>query len=245
MLDSTLSPAQMQTRNPALAFGLVLVLLSNTFAWLVQAASIDRDVVYTPWALLLLTASLNWAFRGARLTWADLGITRAWKKSAALGVVVGLVMCVGLAMFFLFPIILTGPVRYRSIEQLSGPGLAWRLGIELPIAVAFTEEVLFRGILQALFRRYVAVSRAIASTSIVFSLWHIVVNFQSMLQNPLALPFIAPEIGFTLGYIGALAAVGIGGVILSLLRERTGHLAASIIVHWLADAVMTVVVYFR
>lgn len=230
----------------AIGFGSVLVLLANAFALFLYVAGISRQWVYLPWGLLLLTTSLIWARRRAGLGWSDLGVSgNNLKQSIRTGALVGLGLSIVLVVFFLFPVVLTGPVRYSSIEELDSIGLVWRLGVDLTIAVALTEEVLFRGILQALFRQALSVRGAVVATSITFALWHLVVNALSLQQNPVTLLGLPSQVALGLGYVGALVAVGAGGGILSTLRERTGNLAGSVLVHWAADAVMTLVIYAR
>jgi membrane protease YdiL (CAAX protease family) len=121
--------------------------------------------------------------------------------------------------------------------------VAQQFGVELTIATALTEEMLFRGVLQALFRRSLGTSSALIATNIVFALWHLAINALTLSQNAVALPFIPSAWAQVLGYLGSLIAVGIGGFILSILRERTNHLAASIVAHWVSVGAITVLVY--
>ncbi len=232
--------------KPVLAFGLALVLLANGLTWSIHATGISRDLVYVPWSLLLLTAALWWSRASAGLTWADIGLAGGpWQRSAALGALGGLAVAVPLVPFLAFPFLLSQPVQYGEIQGLDLPGLFWRLGVELTLATALTEEILFRGILQALFKRSLSANWALISTNAVFALWHLAANALSLQQNPVALPFISPVAAQVLGYLGSLVAVGVGGLILSLLRERTHHLAGSIAMHWVAVAAMTLVVSLR
>ncbi len=144
-----------------------------------------------------------------------------------------------------FPVLLAQPVQYREIQSLDMFGLLWRLGVELTVATALTEEVLFRGILQALFKRSLGLTQALISTNVVFALWHLVINALSIQQNMLVLPLVPSVVAQVIGYLGSLIAVGMGGLILSILRERTHHLAASIIMHWVTVAAMTLLIYLR
>ena len=111
--------------------------------------------------------------------------------------------------------------------------------------IALPEEILFRGILQALYKRSLDTTRAILATNAVFALWHLVPSALSLQQNAVALPWVPAAASQAIGYLGSLVAVGIGGAALSLLREKTGHLAGSIAVHWVAVAAMTVMLYLR
>jgi membrane protease YdiL (CAAX protease family) len=157
----------------------------------------------------------------------------------------GLGLAIPLVIFLAFPFLLAQPVRYREIQDLDVIGLLWRLGVELTIATALTEEILFRGILQALFKRSLNTTQALISTNTVFALWHLVANALSAQQNALVLPLLPTAVAQIIGYLGSLIVVGIGGVVLSVLRERTNHLAGSIAMHWIVVAAMTILIYLR
>lgn len=230
----------------AVALSLALVLLSNGMALFIYATGVDRQLVYVPWALVLLTVVLWWARGSGRLSWAEMGLSGGeWRRSALFGTVSGLGLAVLVVIFLAFPFLLAQPVRYREIQNLDAIGLLWRLGVELTIATALTEEILFRGILQALFKRSLNTTRALISTNVVFAMWHLVINALSVQQNMLALPLIPTVAAQVVGYLGSLIAVGIGGLILSVLRERTNHLAGSIGLHWVTVAAMTLLIYLR
>ncbi len=229
----------------ALAVSLILTLPSNGLGWLISTTGIDRAPAYFVWSVLLLLAALWWAHGPARLTWAEIGLGNRWKPSAAVGLAAGLVLAVPLVAFLFFAPVLGGPVRYGEIQNLDAIGLLWRIGLEATIATALTEEILFRGILQALWKRALTKTRALIATNVVFCLWHLWANALSLQQNPVLLPFLSPEGSQALGYIGSLVAVGAGGLLLSLMRERTQNLAGSIVTHWAAVAAMTLAVYVR
>jgi membrane protease YdiL (CAAX protease family) len=230
----------------AIAMSLALVLLSNSMELFICATGIDRQLVYVPWALVLLTAGLWWARGPSWLSWAEIGLSgRQWRRSVVFGMVSGLAFAVPLVTFLAFPFLLARPVHYREIQNLDAVGLVWRLGVELTIATALTEEILFRGILQVLFKHSLNPTPALISTNVVFALWHLVANALSLQQNVLVLPLIPTFAAQVIGYLGSLIVVGIGGLVLSVLRERTSHLAGSIALHWVAVAAMTILIYLR
>ncbi len=230
----------------AIVLSLVLVFFSNSLTLFIYATGIDRQLVYVPGTILLLMAAVWWAHRFNCLSWSEIGLSgKQWKRSALFGTLAGLGLAALLITFLAFPVVLAQPVRYREIQNLDTVGLLWRVGVELTIVTAFAEEVLFRGILQAFFKRSLNTTRALILTNIVFALWHLVTNALSVQQNDLALPWIPTIAAQVIGYLGSLVAVGIGGFVLSILRERTNHLAGSISMHWITVAAMTLVIYFR
>lgn len=230
----------------AAGLSLALVLLANSLALFMYVTGIPRQFAYIPWALGTLAAASLWARHVAQLRWVDIGLAgRQWKNSAAVGVLAGLVLAVPPLLFLAFPFLLAGPARYREIQTLDAPALMWRLGAEVTVATAFTEEFLFRGVLQSLFKRVLSLPLALISTNVVFASWHLVTNALTLQQNILALPFVPAVLNQVLGYVGSLVAVGVGGLALSLLRERTNHLAGSIAAHWVAVAAMTMTLYIQ
>lgn len=230
----------------ALALSAALVLLSNGMTLFVNLTGVDRQLIYVLWMLVLLAVALWWARASARLTAAEMGLAGPrWRQSALIGAVSGLALAALLSAALAFPLLLAGPVRYREIQDLDTIGLLWRLGVEATVATALAEEILFRGILEALFKRSVNAIRAIIFTSVVFALWHLEANAMSVQQNTLVLPFFPAAVTQIIGYLGSLVAVGIGGVVLSVLRERTNHLAGSVALHWVAVAAMTILLYLQ
>ncbi len=230
----------------AIGLSIALVVLSNSITSFIYLTGIDRQAVYFLWAIAVLAMVLWWARHSARLSCEELGLGgKQWKSSAVIGVLVGGLLAIPSVAFLAFPFLLAEPARYREIQDLSLLGLLWRLGAELTIATALTEEILFRGILQALFKRSLNAPRALIATNVVFALWHLAINALTLQQNAVVLPFVSAALAQALGYLGSLLTVGIGGVVLSILRERTNHLAGSIAAHWVSVAAMTILVYVQ
>lgn len=228
----------------AIGLSLALIVLSNSITLLIYLTGVDRQSVYFVWAIVVLAAVAFWARHFAKLGGEELGLHgKHWKRSAVSGMVIGCLLAIPSLTFLAFPVLLAEPARYREIQDLSRMGLLWRLGLELTISTALTEEILFRGVLQALFKRTLKATGALIATNIVFALWHLAINALTLSQNTVLLPFIPSAWAQVLGYLSSLIVVGIGGFILSILRERTNHLAASIVAHWVSVAAITVLVY--
>jgi membrane protease YdiL (CAAX protease family) len=230
----------------AIGLGIALIALSNGITVFIHHTGVDRPPVYFLWSIAVLAMAFGWARQSARLSFEELGLGgKQWKRSAAIGAVAGCLLAVPSVAFLAFPFLLAEPAHYREIQNQSLSGLLWRLGAELTIATALSEEILFRGILQALFNRALDTTRALIATNVIFALWHLAVNALTLQQNALVLPLIPTAFAQAIGYLGSLLAVGIGGVILSVLRERTNHLAGSITAHWVSVAAMTILVYAK
>jgi membrane protease YdiL (CAAX protease family) len=230
----------------AVGLSIALIVLSNSTTSFIYLTGVDRQLVYFFGAVVVLATVSWWAHYSARLSREELGLCgKQWKSSVVIGALVGCLLAILSVAFLAFPFLLAEPARYQEIQDLSPLVLLWRLGAELTIATALTEEILFRGILQALFKRSLNTVRALIATNVVFALWHLAINALTLQQNAVVLPFIPAAFAQAIGYLGSLLAVGIGGVILSILRERTNHLAGSIAAHWMPVAAMTILVYVK
>jgi membrane protease YdiL (CAAX protease family) len=115
----------------------------------------------------------------------------------------------------------------KRITSLDGRAAAYQALIRIPVGTALWEELAFRGVLQAALRRVMPRATAIAVTSCVFGVWHIRPTLQAMRVNGLA-----PSGGrAAAGVTAAVATTTAGGVLFSWLRERSGSLAAPILLH--------------
>jgi membrane protease YdiL (CAAX protease family) len=115
----------------------------------------------------------------------------------------------------------------KRSASLDGRGVAYQAAVRIPVGTVLWEEVAFRGVLQASLRRVLPVPAAIAVTSGVFGLWHVRPTWQALRVNGLADdPWRAAA-----GVGAGVAATAAGGVLLSRLRERSGGLAAPMVLH--------------
>jgi membrane protease YdiL (CAAX protease family) len=177
---------------------------------------------------------LLWAICQAGLTADDLGLRRVGVfKSVASGTVTGALMALPALALFAFPPMMPAPITYRPMAISDPSQFLWKVGLELPIATALCEELAFRGVLQSLFLRSLAPLPAILATNTAFALWHLVVNYRTVFETNVTATGLVP-----LALIGGLAGVLAGGVIFSVLRQRTGALAGSVFAHWVVDALM-------
>src|SRR6516164_6257613 len=115
----------------------------------------------------------------------------------------------------------------KRITSLGGRAAAYQALIRIPVGTALWEEIAFRGVLQAALRRVMPRATAIAVTSCVFGLWHIRPTIQALRANGLA----GTRGRAVAGVAAAVAGTTAGGVLFSWLRERSGGLAAPILVH--------------
>ena len=106
----------------------------------------------------------------------------------------------------------------------------YETAIRIPIGTALGEELLFRGALLALFRRRYSTAGAVAVSSLLFGLWHVLPALQSVADN---LSDETPDESLrTLAHVaGTVAATTVAGVGFAMLRLRSRSILAPVIVH--------------
>jgi membrane protease YdiL (CAAX protease family) len=119
----------------------------------------------------------------------------------------------------------------RRVAGLSGRELAYQVLLRIPVGTVAWEETAFRGVLQAALRRILPEEPAIAAASVMFGIWHIRPTSEALHANELATGRNARIAAVTAGAAGTAAA----GALLSCLRERSGSLAAPLLLHLAAN----------
>ena len=103
--------------------------------------------------------------------------------------------------------------------------------LRIPVGTVAWEEIAFRGVLQAALRRVLAEPVATAVGSAVFGLWHIRPTAEALAVNGLA----AGRGARVTAVAGVVAGTAGAGAVLSLLRGRSGSLAAPVLLHLAAN----------
>jgi uncharacterized protein len=119
----------------------------------------------------------------------------------------------------------------QRISGLTWPELGYQLTIRIPVGTVLWEETAFRGVLQASLRRVLPGPAAVAVCSAVFGIWHIRPTVAALRINQRAASRRA-ELG---GVAAAVAGTAAAGVLLSWLRDRSGSLAAPVLLHLTAN----------
>ena len=119
----------------------------------------------------------------------------------------------------------------QRITGLTWPEVAYQVTIRIPAGTVLWEEVAFRGVLQAALRRVLPRPAAVAVTSGVFGLWHVRPTVEALRINQLAASRRATAASVAATVAGTAAA----GLLLSWLRERSGSLAAPVLLHLSAN----------
>ena len=217
------------TPGHLLALGALLIAYGNTASLVLGVAGHNRGAVGAALGLLLVAAVLLWARRVAHLDWADLGLTGVGAThSAWIGLLVAVAMVVPSLLILRFPPLVGGPVTYTPLAGLPWGDLLGRVLVSMPLDTILPEEVAFRGVLLGALRQRYPAAQAVVLAAVPFALWHgVLVGRTLELTNLAGDPLL-----FSLGLLGAFAAVFLGGVLFGILRLATGHLAGSLAAHW-------------
>lgn len=188
---------------------------------------------------VLVTGGLLWFARRINLAAEELGLERArvpagLRWGAMAGILVGAVLVLAAAVPAARP--LFDDARTAGI----GPGLlAYRALIRIPLGTVLLEEVAFRSVLLAAWRRVASLPSAVAGSSFVFGLWHVRPAIDLLIENDVA----ADGPARILAMLGAVAGTFIAGVAFCWLRVKSGSLLAPVLAHAAANSLATVLAY--
>ncbi len=184
-----------------------------------------------PAANLCATGAAVTAAAAAGLTSTDLGLRR---DRLAAGVRTGAGPATATAAGWLLLALLPATraaLADKRVTELAGRELAYQVTIRIPVGTVLWEETAFRGVLQAALRRVLPGPAAIAVTSAMFGIWHIRPTAEALRINQVTAGRRA-----TLGAVtGAVTGTAAAGLLLSWLRDRSGSLAAPVLLHLTAN----------
>jgi membrane protease YdiL (CAAX protease family) len=203
--------------------------LGAAFAVVVLAVwnpTVNR-VLPTAWyvpANLAVAAGLVALARLAGATPAELGLSSDRARAGLrLGLAVAAVVAAGIVVAAAVP----GTRRFFADDRLAGVsagGLAYQALIRIPLGTVVLEEVAFRGVLLGLIGSGRA---AVALSSTLFGLWHVLPTLDAVTANDLTNSSGAR----TALAAGAVAFTGAVGVFFCALRLRSGSVVAPAVVH--------------
>jgi CAAX protease family protein len=171
------------------------------------------------------------AARASGLTAADLGLAAGrLRPGVRLGCAVAAPVAAALATAAALPA--TRPLLAdQRNTAVTGWHHAYQVLLRIPLGTVAWEETAFRGVLHASVRRVLPAPAAIAVTSGLFGAWHIRPTADALRINQLT-PTPRAQ---ALAVAGGVLATGAAGALLSWLRERSGSLAAPVLVHLAAN----------
>lgn len=167
---------------------------------------------------------------GARATRRELGLERERVRS---GLRLGGLVLAGVVMTVVcVTAVSDDPLGLGAGRtDLSSSALLFQVFVEIPIATVVFEELAFRGLVVALLERICAPRAAVAWSALLFGLWHL---------GPAWPGADIAGIGRAIGIVGATA---IAGVVLHLLKRRSGSLVAPMIAHWATNGAALAIVW--
>ena len=197
-------------------------------------ANVVANQILNPWwhipfNLGILGVALAIA-RHAGLTVPDLGYRR---DRIGRGLVVGGIVMGVIAAGILIGVAIPTTRQFfyddRVIEN-STAFILFEIFIRIPIATAFYEETLFRGVIFGLFARRWAPLWAATATSFLFGLWHILPTLHTLGTSP-AGDLINGAAGVVLAATTAVASTAVAGFAFLWLRLRANSTVASVLAH--------------
>ena len=121
--------------------------------------------------------------------------------------------------------------------SLSGAALLWHLLVRIPLGTALLEELAFRGVMYAMVERRHGVRAAVAGTSLLFGLWHVLPSLGLRRANAVAAGVLgAGTTGAVVAVVAATAGTALAGAVFCELRRRSGGLLAPFALHWALNA---------
>ena len=119
----------------------------------------------------------------------------------------------------------------RRVDQHSVPLLLYHTLVRIPLGTVVLEETLFRGVLLGLPLRRWSPRAAVAFSSILFGLWHLLPARDVSGFNPLVAAATQGALRHLLSIVLAVTATALAGVVFCWMRLRTRSLAAPAVLH--------------
>lgn len=197
-------------------------------------ANIIANAVLNPWwhipfNLGILGVALAIA-RHAGVTVPDLGYCRdRFGRGIAVGGIVMGVIGIGVIIGVAIPTTREFFYDDRVIER-STVVILFDALVRIPIATAFYEETLFRGVLFGMFvRRWTPLWAAVAA-NLLFGLWHILPTLDTLETNP-AGGMLDGVAGVVAAAIGSVGGTALAGFAFLWLRLRANSTVAPVLAH--------------
>lgn len=210
----------------------------------VMANAVLPDWAYVPWNCAIAAAVVAIAVKGDGRTMAGLGLSRA---AAPRGLKLGLSFSAVLVGVYAIGLALPATRELFLDERADVPffSLAYKVLVEVPLGTVLLEEVAFRGVLPAMFRRRVRPGRragftADAAAAGLFGLWHILPSWNVADVNPVFRDTLPDVAGQAAGIVGGVLVTAVAGMALSWMRNRSDSVLAPATLHTASNGVGSV-----
>lgn len=209
-------------------FHLLAIVALASYANVITNEVLD-DVWHIPFNLGVLGVALLIA-RRAGTTWTTMGLRQ---DRAARGVKVGLVVMALIALGVAIAIAIPATRELFEDDRVIDNSVGWVLFqalVRIPLATAFYEEVLFRGIVFGMLMRRNSPLVAALWTSVLFGFWHILPTLDTLETNP-AGDLFSGVIGLVIAIFGAVAGTMLAGIGFLLVRLFANSTWAAVLAH--------------
>jgi membrane protease YdiL (CAAX protease family) len=187
--------------------------------------------LYVPTALLLALLVILVAVRVGGCSARDLGLDREHLgHGLRLGAAAAAVLAVVLAAGVVLPAT-RDLFADRRVDPHSVTLLLYHTLVRIPLGTVVLEETLFRGVLLGLALRRWSPRAAVAFSSVLFGLWHLLPARGVSGFNPLVAAATQGALPHVLPIVLAVGATALAGVVFCWMRLRTGSLAAPAVLH--------------
>lgn len=135
-------------------------------------------------------------------------------------------------------------LQESSVFKTAPSRIAYETAVRIPLSTALSEEILFRGILFAVFLLHHSTLQAALYSSIIFGFWHIFPSLNAIYKRYYQTPKNPSMSEKTSRVAADVAATAIAGMFFTWLRVLSGSLIAPWLVHWTINGSSTVSVLF-
>jgi membrane protease YdiL (CAAX protease family) len=178
--------------------------------------------------------------RAEGLTAADLGLARlAWRSGLRWGLAAAVLVGAAYAVASL-----AAPVREALPDGQGGlgRGLLTAVLVVIPLGTVLPEELAFRGVLLPLLGRRHGLPAAALLSSALFGLWHVLASLGGGTANAAIAGVVGEDAaGTVLRVVVTVLFTSLAGVVLCVLRARSGSLVAPVLAHWTVNGLGVIV----
>lgn len=214
----------------------------------IAAYNVLQNLVLPSWtyAALNMGAAAGVLYIGTRLglTNADLGIERSRART---GFLVG--AAVAVLVVILIGVVVVMPVARPIFDDarvidVGVAGAMYEMLLRIPVGTALFEEVLFRGLLLGWFMRLTSQARAVAASSLLFGLWHVLPTLAALDLYQAGVIRDAGSVGTAFAVVAGVALTAAFGIAMCGLRIGARSLAAPVTVHAVVNSFVYASFYF-
>ncbi|MHB1138657.1 MAG: CPBP family intramembrane glutamic endopeptidase [Microthrixaceae bacterium] len=201
----------------------------------VMANQVIPSWAYVPWNCSVALVLLVVAVRGDGCARDELGLEGRrvpdglrWGGAVSAGLL-GIYL-VGMALPF------TRDLFKDDRADITLAQLAWQTLVMVPLGTVLMEEIAFRGVLPAMFRKRFhrhanGPLRADLLAALLFGFWHVLPSWNVNEVNPVFRDLLPGPLGRAAAITAGVIGTGAAGMGLSWLRNRSGSLLAPVMMH--------------